>query len=608
MYYSTNKFNLDFFFKEIHYLATEINENRKLDPFCSCTQFSHSSLEEKIAMAKLFIYPTEDPSLKEAQLQLDNDIKILSAYLMNVNSSWQSSNILQLIFRNLFQYSEVPKQSKEISRMILQEALDFLNDFAPNRARGFQNELKIRSVQILYQLVIDEIEYHIEDISKAIAARHDLLSLYSQPGSFNKLLRLKKNISLLISLFKENRFKEPEKSYKIVYQALSKDLDLSNVDVKAIELLKNIQSQVDTCYQKQRKQIEMWRLKTVGEFMSNYFNGIEVSMQSILEQFSKHLQVDFPTDWFEPLKRNSMIRMEIQIFCRQFCREEEHAAKIRIFHNFITDWLEKYPPSSKVGSEEMLSYIQSIFILADSPELLLNVLLLEQDSISFQPHAPNLMNSDYTPEEVPNASGINCYDYLNLMNALSAMCQKSSLREMELEILQKKGNVLHKKFSMICDLNFISPRNMPSNKQDLETKLLLGKSNIQRVFHDKLKAYRLKQEWQYVLLKNEAFIKDAASWAENFCSEINSIDKLNQHRARVLEMVEKYVPLEHEPLDFLATLLKAADNSNVVAAIALIESDTVAWRISEGFIGDIPVNAIKRKEDLKILQALINQF
>lgn len=610
MDYGANKFNLNFFLNEFHNLATEIREGRPVNTPYFCSQFSHSSLEETISIAKTFIYPTEDPSVQETQIQLEADIKILTDYLVKADSRWQSTGSLNKIFGNLFnpQSAEVQKNSKDVSRTTLQKALDFLNDFAPNRTRAFQKELHGKPAKILFQQVIDEIESHLGDISKAIAARQEMLSLYSQPGTVNKLLRLKKNISFLIRLFNENQFNEPAKAYKAVYQELSKDSDDAHIEAKTIKLLKTLHAEIASCKQKQRKQIDLCQSTAISDFMASCFDGVEVSRKSILEQFSKCLQLQIPTDWFEVLKQNPTMRMEIQTFSQQFCEIKEHAAKIRLFHNFITEWLEKYPPDARVGSEEMLTYIQAIFVLAASPEFLLQVLLLEQDSISFQPHAPALMNSDYAAEEYPAASGINCYDYLNLMNALTSLCQKSTQQEMEVEMLQKKGSALYKKFNATCDLRVLSPQNMPREKRELEDILLHSAQLIEIIYSDKIKGFDLRESWQFDLVGRNDFIHDACQWATRFCSETNSIVKLNQHREAVSKMAEEYVTFSYDPSDFLAALLKAADNPGVIPAIAYIESDSPAWRISEGFIGDAPVNAAKRIEDLKALQALVNKL
>lgn len=606
----TNKFNLYYFLSEVHNLALEISEKRYTNAALICAQFSHSSLYETISMAKAFLFESDDPAIKQIQLQLKSDITILTEYLISSKTNWRQAAALHTIFGKMFGLQPPRKENNfgEVSRATLQEAIDFLNDFAPNRARVLQMGLKSKPVQVLYRSVVDEIELHIGQIAKAIAKRYGRLSMYMQPGTFNKLVRIKKNLSILIKLLTERRFNEPEKCYLAVYVELSAERDCNAIGTKTIQLLESLYEEVASYCRIQQKHVEDWQLKTIGEFMAHCAEGAEPSRKSILELFTYFLQSAIPTDWFHVLKSNPAVCTEIQTFCNQFCREEEHAAKIRLFHNFFTEWLEKYAPDSKVGAEEILVYIQSILLLANSPELLLDILLLEQDSISFQPNAPALMDSDYTPEELPTASGINCYDYLNLSTALLAMCRRGTEEEMEVEMLQKKGGALYKKFNAHCNLGFFSPPRLSSNKDDLKAQLLQSVKAIHVIYSDVISAFKLPSSWQSDLSVREDFIKDASFWADNFCSEHNSIVKLNQHRDMVSKMVQKYHPHPHQPVDFLAALLKAANNPGIITAVTLIEREALGWKISEGLIGDTPVSAKHRKDDLQVLQALIDQL
>lgn len=543
------------------------------------------------------------------------------------------------------------------------ELIDFLHDFAPEASNGFQQKLKtlkksssvrndkdlLQDLQSLKEGLCCEIQNHFVEIMKIIRFRLTSIDVYTKSGCYSKLFQIKQEVNFLSLALAKDRYFEASLIYTNVIEAFenggAKGLDVEASKTKAIKLLAAQAQIVEKAlkdnylaYTKTRctkliqfiKTLEPQKLEFLTSNPDTVCNDSEADkLFTILKIIATDLlldkmkiQMDYIQDdrayqiqvcesWQSLLLSDPGIYMHAMDFAARFCLENEHLRKMRLFHAFLENWLEYYTPTQALDVDSLILLLKSLLLLAKSPELLLELILIEDNAIGLKPtNLATNASQDYSVAETADGTGIFYYHYLNLTTALLDICRTPSREIDELPILVKRGKLLVEFFDGL-ELNelfphWIIPENFDalnkdntleiSTKRDRLLKIYAEiKQNVEQAYWYRVLEYHIKimhesqnsvlRKWQSCLINSPDFKAEAKKWASEFKSESNAIQKMNKHQLAIKALLQNYPPIGSDENfghleGLLLALVIASDDPGLITEVLFLDRNALSWAVS----------------------------
>lgn len=646
----------------------------------------NESLEKCILYAQSLKAMPNDIQGSDKLVQLQQDVQTVASFVektnffssLTSNSLVQnflgSTNSMQTAFSKLMSSTakknesvlalqEIPGPTTDESCL---EIIHFLEGFAPSRAEDWKTEWfsykkkndSEKQFTDLLTLLTQELEAHTEDIFRALKRRIDNIDAYIKSEYYNKLDDFIEQLDFLHGLIKNQKFYNINFVSRQILKIFQKDQSLLHIfDSLQNQALFTLEENMAMLQQKKEtiKDFQLgYQCQKILEFLKqHHYPSIHIlepifsestpkrNWPSVYEKFSALVldyfldqmrsQLDrpknenaigFQTSWETALLKDSLFYLDVLELCRLFCSEKGNLKKMQQFHFFLDKYLHKYPDTPHLGADTLITFIKTILLQAKSPDFLLDILLMNSDTLDLMPYSSaKRIFEDYAPNEQENGGGLRSYLYISLKNGFTALCMPIDREGDECQTLvnrSKKMLVILEHFEAAEDSDDCVVRSIEEKLKRLLSHETLQKQQLYPLY-ESLQADLIQKLWTKMLnfqikmaknsdgssnlhlVYNPAFQKEAKQWAQELLSEKNSIYQMNKHRL-IIEQLSKTYLKGISVHAFIEALIIASDEPRILFEIECIDSTDLQWHFNDN------TQAEDRKNDYELLLQVVRKI